>query len=141
MKIWCCLCFTEDDESGNFDDIMKEGFPVNESDPEENIGNTDDDDMELGFPLELFSGRDAADEGLHVFKSYEEMIGVRDSLLGPGSGGEAAPPIRRMEKWWQRLRGSRRFEGESSSGGACSGGLGFATDDLQYKRARVLTSP
>ncbi|KAK1549986.1 hypothetical protein Q3G72_011881 [Acer saccharum] len=141
MKIWCCLCFTEDDEFED-SDTMKEGIPVIEGDPEGNIENSEDVEMQLGLPLDLFRSRDTADE-VESFRSLEDMIAMPAPLVDNNSG-EAAPAGRRVTKWWPLIRGPRRYEGESSSsiiGGGSSGGSSSAIDDLQHKRAKVLASP
>ncbi|KAK2645012.1 hypothetical protein Ddye_020207 [Dipteronia dyeriana] len=138
MKIWCCLCFTEDDEFED-SDTMKEGIPVIEGDPEGNIENSEDVEMQLGLSLDLFRSRDTADE-VESFRSLEDMIAMRAPLVADNSG---EPAGRRVTKWWPLIHGPRRYEGESSSGvvGGGSGASSTAIDDLQHKRAKVLASP
>lgn len=113
-----------------------------EGDPEGNIENSEDVEMELGLSIDLFRSRDTADE-VESFRSLEDMIAMRAPLVDNNSG-EAAPPVRRVTKCWPLIRGPRQYEGESSSGvvgGGSSGGSSSAIDDLQHKRAKVLASP
>ncbi|KAL5783523.1 hypothetical protein ACOSP7_008552 [Xanthoceras sorbifolium] len=140
MKIWCCLCFIEDDE-GEDSDTMKEGFPVIEGNPEGNSENSEDVEMQLGLSLDMFRRRRGTADEVDSWSSLDDMISTRAPLVANNSGEAAPLAVRRVVKWWPLNRGPRRYEGESSSGVAGVGGSSSAIDDLQHKRARVLPSP
>ena len=132
MRIWCCLCFIDDEEDKQREGTMKEGFLANVDDFEGNIVNDNDDHEEeeasataaaaaTQFALTLNRQRQG-DERLILF---EEMV------TAMGCGGNWVDAV-----WRPSIRCSRPSEGETSAS------VSTAVEDCDHhyshhKRAKV----
>lgn len=126
MKIWCCLCFTEDEE-----DEEKKRMTLIDDESDGSVRSDEDVQMQFGLDLEMF------DEPLQ--RPFPDLMTVlRES-------DDMGPPVRRAPRWRLLSRETRQYEGESSSSSGVEigdGGSSLAIDDLQHKRAKVFsTSP
>ncbi|XVF89020.1 hypothetical protein PTKIN_Ptkin19aG0097800 [Pterospermum kingtungense] len=135
MRIWCCLCFIDDEEEGNQGEgTMKEGFLRNVDDFEGNIVNDGDEfegeeeasanaaaEAQLAITL---NGRRQGDESLLLF---EEMV---TAMRCDGNWDDAVP------LWRPSFRCSRSSEGETSAS-ASTAAEDCDHHDLQHKRAKV----
>lgn len=132
MKIWCCLCFSreeedDDEELGEEDKgrDMGEGFYGGTGNPDCKIGN-DEDPQQLG----LFVNRNGRDEQL---RRFEEAVVAMRGDAAPWEGAARAGPL------LSGLRFPWRSEGEASSASAAAA-LPDVEDrdhDSHSKRAKV----
>ncbi|KAI4337187.1 hypothetical protein L6164_015633 [Bauhinia variegata] len=129
MKIWCCLCFNEEDEeedNHNRPESMREkGIFGNQDLPDDTFENDEDHPVGTAAPLSLAAIDREHDEQLRLF---EEM--VRAVRVGAFASWSNTGP-----------RTSRRSEGESSSASAnvtpvLDGGAEDSRDSY-HKRAKV----
>ncbi|KAF3446108.1 hypothetical protein FNV43_RR11287 [Rhamnella rubrinervis] len=127
MKIWCCLCFTQDDEPGEEDraEAMKEDGFENEGNSEGSIGNEEEpeDIPRLGLAAD---GRDR-DDNIRLFEGMVQAVRSDvhwDEAVGALSSLRAA------------FRTFRRSIGESSSASAASAAEN-CDHDSHNKRAKV----
>lgn len=121
MKIWCCLCFTEDEED---DDKKRMTLIDDESDG--SIAGNEEVQMQFGLALDMFD------------EPFPDLIAALPE------SDDMGPHVRRAPRWRPLIRQPRRYEGECSSSGVGDGdgGSDLAIDDLQHKRAKVFsTSP
>ncbi|XP_044472422.1 F-box/LRR-repeat protein 15 isoform X2 [Mangifera indica] len=121
MKIWCCLCFTEDEED---DDKKRMTLIDDESDG--SIEGNEEVQMQFGLALDMFD------------EPFPDLIAALPE------SDDMGPHVRRAPRWRPLIRQPRRYEGECSSSGVGDGdgGSDLAIDDLQHKRAKVFsTSP
>lgn len=130
MKIWCCLCFTEDEEEQEDSTKMKEGFTAIEDDSEGNIQNNEEVQMQLGLSLDIFSPE--SNNGPAALLPFDDMI----TAMGSNNNDDMSS-ARRLGRWLPVFRGPRRYDGESSSSAS---GSGLAIDDSQHKRAKVYSA-
>ncbi|KAJ7958407.1 F-box/LRR-repeat protein 15 [Quillaja saponaria] len=90
MKIWCCLCFTGEDEEEEEDNVKimnEEDIFGNESLPEGNIANDEDDGVEVDVPLGLTVTGHERDEQLRLFEELLKKVRVgRLSWPPPATG-------------------------------------------------------
>lgn len=144
MKIWCCLCFTREEEDeedykevGEEDkfEAMREGVFGNEGNPEGRVGNDDDPEgaEQLGLPASPL-GRDRDREEAEQLRMFEDAVvamrgGGVDSAHWDGTVREGALSIP-----WTRI--ARCFEGESSSA-SVETAVEDHDRDLYNKRAKV----
>lgn len=146
MKIWCCLCFTREEEDeedykevGEEDkfEAMREGVFGNEGNPEGRVGNDDDPEgaEQLGLPASpLGLDRDRDREEAEQLRMFEDAVvamrgGGVDSAHWDGTVREGALSIP-----WTRI--ARCFEGESSSA-SVETAVEDHDRDLHNKRAKV----
>lgn len=126
MKIWCCLCFTQDDdEPGEEDseDAMKDDGFENEGNSEGGLGNEEvpEDVPRLGLAAD---GRDR-DDNARVFQEIVEAM-PRDEVVN----------FRSLALLRASFRTSRLSTGEGSSASAASADEN-SDHDSHNKRAKV----
>lgn len=150
MKIWCCLCFTEDDEKEDrlLVSAMKEdSIFVNVGDPEGTVGGVDEDPEEatrLGLALDRPHDRNRHHRGGDSRNRDEsDPLGLFEEMILAMNGGanwEKTAHVGAVTPAWMRLVGcSRRAEGESTSASAATvdGSIEDSDHDLHHKRAKV----
>ncbi|OMO67030.1 hypothetical protein CCACVL1_20848 [Corchorus capsularis] len=140
MRIWCCLCFIDDEEDDNQRiSTMKEGFLANVDDFEGNIVNGDDDDRGEAAEVPAVATTDAAAptsstyqlaptpnrqrQGDETMLLFEEMV----TAMRNGNWDDAM---------WRPLRCLRPSEGETSAS-ASSAMEDCDHHDSHHKRAKV----
>lgn len=135
MKIWCCLCFTEEDEPGEEDRVeatMKEVSFENEGNSEGIIGNDDDnggDVPAMGLAADGLDRDPDRDDHLRLFEGMVQAVRV-----GAGAHWDDAVSVSALASL--KARTSRRSKGESSS--ASSAAASEECDhDSHHKRAKV----
>ncbi|XP_012077197.1 F-box/LRR-repeat protein 15 isoform X2 [Jatropha curcas] len=157
MKIWCCLCFTFEDEeeplkANNVQNkAMREGVFENDSNPESNIGNNTEEAEEAAatrLALALTDTRRERDDQ-DPLRLFEEMI---RAMRGGGATNwdEGAPAlddvvhvVTPLASRKTGVRCSWRAQGESSSSTAASAapvtgsGSEDCDRDMHNKRAKV----
>lgn len=148
MKIWCCLCFTDDDEEeeqrpeNSNSNKMKEGISAIEDESEGNIGNVSGDvAMQLGRRNARTSNNNT---GILPFEIMPQAIldDVYSTMSGENTNDDASVPSarRHASRRGPVIRGTRRFDGESSGGSCSAGSKALAVEDSQHKRAKVYSA-
>lgn len=148
MKIWCCLCFTDDDEEeeqrpeNSNSNKMKEGISAIEDESEGNIGNVSGDvAMQLGRRNASTSNNNT---GILPFEIMPQAIldDVYSTMSGENTNDDASVPSarRHASRRGPVIRGTRRFDGESSGGSCSAGSKALAVEDSQHKRAKVYSA-
>lgn len=131
MKIWCCLCFTQDDEPEEGDrrveEDMKEGGFENEGNSEGNIGNEEEpeDIPRLGLAAD---GRERDDNA----RLFEGMV----QAVRSGAHWDEAVNVGALASLRAAFRSSRRSMGESSSA-SFAAAAEDCDHDSHSKRAKV----
>ncbi|KAL9442099.1 hypothetical protein AB3S75_020582 [Citrus x aurantiifolia] len=147
MKIWCCLCFTDDDEEeeqrpGNSNsNKMKEGISAIEHESEGNIGNVSGD---VAMQLGRRNASTSNNTGILPFEIMPQAIldDVYSTMSGENTNDDASVPSarRHASRRGPVIRGTRRFDGESSGGSCSAGSKALAVEDSQHKRAKVYSA-
>lgn len=144
MKIWCCLCFSEEDESGGEEDNKAEAMDEvdfeNEGNFEVVIGNDGENGDVPGMELAAAGGADGLDpdgrepdqdDRLRLFEGMVQAVRV-----GAGVHWDDSISVDALATLKASMRTSRRSKGESSS--ASSAVASEDCDhDSQHKRAKV----
>lgn len=129
MKIWCCLCFTQDDEPGEEDraEAMKEKGFENEGNSEGIIGNEEEpeDIPRLGLTADERDG----DDNMRLFEGMVQA--VRSDVHW-----DEAVNVGALSSFRAAFRTFRRSVGESSSASAASA-VENCDHDSHNKRAKV----
>ncbi|XP_022732553.1 F-box/LRR-repeat protein 15-like isoform X2 [Durio zibethinus] len=141
MRIWCCLCFIDDEEDDNQrEGTMKEVFLANVDDFEGNIVNDDDDDHEeeeeeeapttvtvapARFSSTLARTLNSQRPGDQTLLLFEEMV---TAMRGGGNWDDAM--------WHPSMGCSRPSEGETSAS-ASTAVQDCDHHDWHHKRAKV----
>lgn len=135
MRIWCCLCFSDDEEDDNQrKGSMKEGFLENVDDLEGNIVNDDDDDREeeeeatATAAAQLALNLNRQKQGDETLLLFEEMV----TAMRCGGNWDGAT-------WRPLIRCSRPSEGETSASASIAV-EGCDHHDSHHKRAKVYSA-
>ncbi|KAH9653139.1 F-box/LRR-repeat protein 15 [Citrus sinensis] len=147
MKIWCCLCFTDDDEEeeqrpeNSNSNKMKEGISAIEDESEGNIGNVSGD---VAMQLGRRNASTSNNTGILPFEIMPQAIldDVYSTMSGENTNVDASVPSarRHASRRGPVIRGTRRFDGESSGGSCSAGSKALAVEDSQHKRAKVYSA-
>lgn len=147
MKIWCCLCFTDDDEEeeqrpeNSNSNKMKEGISAIEDESEGNIGNVSGD---VAMQLGRRNASTSNNTGILPFEIMPQAIldDVYSTMSGENTNDDASVPSarRHASRRGPVIRGTRRFDGESSGGSCSAGSKALAVEDSQHKRAKVYSA-
>ncbi|KAL9444989.1 hypothetical protein AB3S75_018061 [Citrus x aurantiifolia] len=147
MKIWCCLCFTDDDEEeeqrpeNSNSNKMKEGISAIEHESEGNIGNVSGD---VAMQLGRCNASTSNNTGILPFEIMPQAIldDVYSTMSGENTNDDASVPSarRHASRRGPVIRGTRRFDGESSGGSCSAGSKALAVEDSQHKRAKVYSA-
>ncbi|KAH9805075.1 F-box/LRR-repeat protein 15 [Citrus sinensis] len=147
MKIWCCLCFTDDDEEeeqrpeNSNSNKMKEGISAIEHESEGNIGNVSGD---VAMQLGRRNASTSNNTGILPFEIMPQAIldDVYSTMSGENTNDDASVPSarRHASRRGPVIRGTRRFDGESSGGSCSAGSKALAVEDSQHKRAKVYSA-
>lgn len=147
MKIWCCLCFTDDDEEeeqrpeNSNSNKMKEGISAIEHESEGNIGNVSGD---VAMQLGRRNASTSNNTGILPFEIMPQAIldDVYSTMSGENTNDDASVPSarRHASRRGPVIRGTRRFDGESSGGSCSAGSKALALEDSQHKRAKVYSA-
>ncbi|XP_021277643.1 F-box/LRR-repeat protein 15 isoform X2 [Herrania umbratica] len=135
MRIWCCLCFSDDEEDDNQrKGAMKEGFLENVDDLEGNIVNDDDDEREeeeeatATVAAQLALNLNRQKQGDETLLLFEEMV---TAMRCDGNWDGVT--------WRPLIRCSRPSEGETSASASIAV-EGCDHHDSHHKRAKVYSA-
>ncbi|BFG18060.1 hypothetical protein CerSpe_043340 [Prunus speciosa] len=131
MKIWCCLCFTQEDEPEEEDSeaepIMKEGNFENEGNAEGVTGNGEE--AEGNVPRLGLASIDPGRDGNGHLRMFEGMV----QAMRGGAQWDESVCVGALATLRAAIRDPRLSEGESSSASAADDG----DHDSHHKRAKV----
>ncbi|PQP99266.1 F-box/LRR-repeat protein 15 [Prunus yedoensis var. nudiflora] len=131
MKIWCCLCFTQEDEPEEEDSeavpIMKEGNIENEGNAERVTGNVEE--AEGNVPRLGLASIDPGRDGNGHLRMFEGMV----QAMRGGAQWDESVCVGALATLRAAIRSPRQSEGESSSASAADDG----DHDSHHKRAKV----